>query len=405
MSKKQTSSHLKKPVFDRQDWYSLSLDTVRGWAIFLLLVALPILGLVGYKAMQRLSAERQAVVMMDEAEFLLGRVQTEAGGATTSETYTEAWANLQDARRYAAAGEHEAALVSARWSRNLFSTILDDLRNKAPAGEAQFVGVQGGVEFRRGDGPWQVARNRIVLRTGDYVKTAGAGSAEVEFSDGTSFRIRPETVVLISRSRSETGASTEEAVTLEYGWINLSTGARAGGVKTPEAEAKVAQGSQVELTYDRNRRVSRFTSFRGGMNIKTSVGTVRSLGSKEQFTMSAAGIGQTVKLPGAPTLTDPDPESLLNLELEQVKLRWEPVEGATRYALQICRDGHFVDNVIDVENRRGTTATVGLLHEGKFIWRVAAFSGQGYKGPWSDPQGFQVGAASESTDRRGAGAG
>ena len=100
---------------------------------------------------------------------MLGRVQTEAGGSD-NDIYLEAWQNLQTARRQLSSGEHEEALVSARWSRNLFSSLLDDIRNTAPSGEAQFIGVQGAVEFRRGDGPWQVARSRIVLRAGDYVQ-------------------------------------------------------------------------------------------------------------------------------------------------------------------------------------------------------------------------------------------
>ena len=132
---------------------------------------------------------------------------------------------------------------------------------------------------------------------------------------------------------------------------------------------------------------------------------MRRLGSMEQFTMSAAGVGSTVSLPSAPALIAPDPDATVRIETEQVKLRWSPVDGATRYALQICRDEHFVDNVIDVENRRGSSATVGLLHGGRFFWRVAAFNGRGFKGPWSDPQAFEVEEDSTLTDQRLANAG
>ena len=161
--------HDRKPALDRRDWYSLSLDTVRSWVIFLVVIGLLAIGFVGYRITQSLSLERQAASVIDEAEQLLTRVQNERGVSASSDTYNEAWQNLQQARRQLTLGDHREALVSARWSRNLFSSLLDDLRNRAPSGEAQFVGVQGGVEFRRGDGPWQVARSRLVLRSGDCV--------------------------------------------------------------------------------------------------------------------------------------------------------------------------------------------------------------------------------------------
>lgn len=386
------------PVVDTRNWYRLSLDAVRGWLIFFAALGVLAVSFFGYQYLQSISVERQAVIIIDEAEFMLTRVQTEAGGGTSSSTYNEAWMNLQKARRQLGAGDYKGALVSARWSRNLFSSLLDDLRNKAPSGEAQFVGVQGGVEFRRGDGPWQVARSRIVLRSGDYVKTGGSGSAEVSFTDGTSFRVRPDTVVLISRQRTESGAQTEDAVSLQYGWINLDTSTRGGKVRTPEAEATIAKGSRVELTYDRDRRTSSFSSYEGSMEIRTRIGTLRRLGTMEQVTMTAAGLSSTLKLPASPNLLWPDADANLKLVDEEVTLRWKRVEGASRYALQICRDSHFIDNLVDVEDRKGNSARLGLLDEGQFLWRVAAFNRQGFKGPWSEPQTFQV--VGESTGSR-----
>jgi hypothetical protein len=380
----------KKPLAGRKDWYSLSVDSLRAWMILFFVIGLCVLGLMGYRYTRHLSLERQASIVIDEAEGLLSRVQTEGGVGASAGTYNEAWANLQDARRQLVAGDFQESLVSARWSRNLLSSLLDDLRNQAPSGEAQFVSVQGGVEFRRGDGPWQVARNRLVLRSGDYVKTSGSGSAEVSFADGTNFRIRPDTVILINQDRGAGGARSEDSVLLEYGWINLDTTESATRVRTPEAVARVAQSSRAEVSYDRGRRMSRFSNFQGGMEIRTKVGIVRRVGAMEQLVQTAAGFAAPVKLPAAPALLTPETDATIELAADRLLLRWRRVEGASRYGLQICRDDHFVDNVIDVENRDRTVATLGLLGEGKFLWRVAAFSSQGAKGPWSEPQTFTV---------------
>ncbi len=379
----------RKPVLDTKNWYSLSLDTVRGWIIVFLLIGGGIVAVYGYGYLQSLSTERRAMMVIEEAALKLGRVQREATGGTGTMAYNEAWHGLQSARQELARGDYEAALVSARWSSNLFSSLLDDLRNKAPGGEAQFTGVQGGVEFRRGDGPWQLARSRIVLRSGDYVKTGDNGSAEVEFADGTSFNVRPNTVVLISR-RGASGGESQETVTLEYGWIDLDTSEHGGRVRTPEAEATVGRSSRVELSYDRDRRAGRFTSHEGSMVVETRVGTIRRIGTRELVMMTTAGLSASMRLPASPEPMWPSPEAGLKLADEEVVVRWKRVEGAARYALQVSRDGFFIDNVIDVENRSGNSARVGLLGEGDFQWRVAAFNRQGFKGAWSEPRAFRV---------------
>ena len=126
------------------------------------------------------------------------------------------------------------------------------------------------------------------------------------------------------------------------------------------------------------------------MMVRTRVGTVSRLGSMEQLVQTAEGLSAPVTLPDSPKLLSPEADATFEVADEQMLLRWERVDGASRYALQICRDDHFVDNIIDVENRSGTVATVGLLGEGTFLWRVAAFTRQGNKGPWSEPGVFTV---------------
>ena len=91
-----------------------------------------------------------------------------------------------------------------------------------------------------------------------------------------------------------------------------------------------------------------------------------------------------------------------------MRLAWEPVPGAARYAFQVSRNRLFVDNVIDVANRTRTAATLGLRGEGTFLWRVAAFGADGAQGPWSEPRRFRVrlrAPAPASSDKHAAGAG
>jgi hypothetical protein len=101
--------------------------------------------------------------------------------------------------------------------------VLDALGHHGAAGEAQFISVQGSVEYRSGDaGEWKTARGRVTLRSGDYVKTASNGSAEIMFVDGTLYTVRPNTMFVVTRTRTGAGAG-EQSIRMDYGWVNLNT--------------------------------------------------------------------------------------------------------------------------------------------------------------------------------------
>ena len=143
------------------------------------------------------------------------------------------------------------------------------------------------------------------------------------------------------------------------------------------------------------------------MEIRTRIGTLRRLGTMEQVTMTAAGLSLHVKLPASPEPALARRRRDLKLADEEVTLRWQRVEGASRYALQICRDSHFIDNVDRRRGSQGQLRQVGAPRRGQFLWRVAAFNRQGFKGPWSEPQTFQVvrSRPEAAADERRAGAG
>jgi hypothetical protein len=99
-------------------------------------------------------------------------------------------------------------------------------------------------------------------------------------------------------------------------------------------------------------------------------------------------------VPKAPDVERPPENFEVTLDAEKsIMLSWQPVSGASRYALQVSRNRLFVDNLIDVGERARTQATLGLKGEGTFEWRVAARTADGIQGPWSPPRTFRVLAA------------
>ncbi len=386
-------------------WYKISVDSLRLWGVFIALTFVGAGGYWGYGLLQRHILERQVEVAIEEATHLLDRLDGEKGLAPYRGELQDAKGSLEEAEVAASAGDLDEALTSAERSRTLLQSIHDALRQRSPAGEAQFIAVQGGVEYRRGErGEWRQARGRVVLYPGDYVKTSSGGSAEVMTVDGSLFTVRPDTVILVARSSPEAEAAGERTIALESGWVDLSTSRAASRVTTPGAEARVSHRSQAVVTYDESTRKGRFAAIEGGMEVKTPDGQKRRLGELEQVVQTADSLSQAQPLPESPVILGPEDNfEVSRAASDQVVLSWEPVDGAVGYSLQISRNRLFVDNIIDVEGRAKTRATVGLRGDGAFLWRVAATDAQGAQSPWTSPRRFRVSAgagAPEQASRR-----
>ncbi len=386
------------PNGQRQDtkyWYKISIDAVRAWTTVVAVLVIGVGGFWGYTLLSRHFLEREVLVAIDESEALFERLQDERDLDVHSEKLEAAMGHLERARALYEQDEMHEARDEARRSGTLLRSVANALLNRSPTGEAEFIATQGKVEVRRGErGEWRPARSQMTLHVGDYVKTSANGSAEGMMVDGTLFTVRPNTVLLVTRTRSAFGLRSERTLSLESGWVNLSTAQMTGRIKTPEAEAKVRERSQAVVAYDERERTGSFASHRGAMEVTSGDGTIRSVGELQQVVQIAGGLSEVRALPGAPVLSRPADNLELRLETsETVVLSWRPVKGAESYALQVSQGRLFADNVIDVENRTKTTATLGLRGEGSFVWRVAALDGAGQQGPWSTIYRFRVGSA------------
>jgi hypothetical protein len=376
----------------KRDWYSVSEETLR--AIVILLVTVVVLGLsfLGYRLWESRAQEREARQVIDESQVLIQRLQDQDRGGGFRGEYDAAWQGLQEARNQFANQDFRGALDNARRSRNMLLSILDALgQPSGAAGQAQFISIQGDVEYRRGDGgDWQEARSRIPLQNGDYVRTSESGSAEIMFLDGTLYTVRQNTQFIVSSSRTAAGRE-EQAIEMEYGWVDLNTSQGTSSVKTPNAVARIQQESEAFVAVDRDSSQGRFGALSGGIELTSKGGLKREVQALQQVVQTGELLSEPAPLPGRPSLVTPADNVDLDLDrARKVALIWDPVPNAARYALQVSRSHLFVENLIDVKNRAKTQATLGLRGEGTFQWRVAAYDRNGVQGPWSQPFKFRV---------------
>ncbi len=379
----------------QRDWYQIDVDTIRGTLILVSVVVGVFAVWKGWDEIEERYQRGKYRRVLHEAHALQRSVrdhQTLTEYADYADEVASARASLQTAEEYAVDSRWEPALRSAERGRLLLATVLRGLERAETNGQAQFISVTNGVEFRRGErGEWQRAFSRGVLYAGDYVKTTDGASAEIMGVDGTVYTVREDTVILVGRSTGLAGGKPQRSIALNHGWVNLSTAKAASTVTTPDAEAEVDEDSSALVAYDGSRRVGRFAAYSGSMQVASSGGQRRSLRKLEQVVQTGTALSEKRSLPAAPLQLDPNDNLELRLGVdEELMLSWQPVPGARRYALQVARNRLFARNIIDIDDRETTWARLGLLGDGTFVWRVAAIGREGVIGPWSTPRRFKV---------------
>jgi hypothetical protein len=382
----------RSPERWQRDWYKIDVDTVRGVFIFAALIAVVYLGYVGWDQIEARYQQGKYRRVVHEARGLQNTLRNSQGLSDFADEYATARASLRSGEDYAADARWEPALRSAERGRSLLAAVLGHIQRAENSGQAQFISVAGDVEYRRGErGDWQPASSRGVLYAGDYVKTEGGASTEIMGIDGTVYTVRSETTILIGRTTGLEGKSTQRSISINHGWVNLSTARTSSTITTPDAKAEVNEGSSALVAYDGTRRVGRFATYSGTMDVASVTGEQRNLGQLEHVIQTGSSLSEKRRLPAAPVPVDPGDNLELKLDVDQkLVLSWQPVPGARRYALQVARNRLFVRNVIDVEDRTTTRATLGLRGDGTFVWRVAAVGDSGILGPWSTARRFRV---------------
>ncbi len=380
----------KQPRF--RGWYTLSVDTLRGWVTVLLLVGLAWAGWRGYGTLEARYLEGKVERVLREARDLEASVRAEGGASAYRTDYETALQHLRQARTLLDERRLTGALRSAEQGRIVLASLLRQLHRLESSGEAQFISVQGAVEYRRGErGDWQAGRLRDVLYAGDYVKTSGHGSAEIMAIDGTVYTVRADTVILIGRTNLFGAETADRTINLAHGWVDLSTSLARSTVATPESEARVERDSIVVVAWDERLRLGKFAAYRGTMSVDAAAGDHRRLRPMEHVVQRGSRLSAAQRLPAAPIPLDPTDDLEVRLgKADRLVLSWQPVSGADRYALQVSRNRLFVNKIIDTADRRATQATLGLRGDGTFVWRVAAYTSDGVLGPWSLPRRFRV---------------
>ncbi|MEE8523880.1 MAG: hypothetical protein V3T72_08110 [Thermoanaerobaculia bacterium] len=378
-------------------WYSISVTSVRRVAGLLVLAAALVAGSLLLQRWEHRSLRDRSEAVISEATDLARRLEGRVDFEQARIEHFVAWQDLEAAHADFAAEHYGSALDRAERSLRVLRQVFN--AESSEGGELRFTNVQGGVEYRRGEhGAWRRARSNDVLSYGDWVRTSADGTAEIHFSDGAVYVVRTNTLVRLDERRNALTGNEERVTDIQFGWVDISNTRSASKVTTPKSEAKVRQDSEAEIVFDPDQGTGHISTFRGSAEIASANGQTRELGARQQVEQIGDLLTAPKQLPGKPQPLRPTDNQTVTLESAEVQLAWRPVRGSARYVLNVSRSPLFASNLIAADDRRKTSARLGLRGEGLFYWQVAAIDPDGARGAWSDTRSFRVVTAPPQAD-------
>ena len=335
-----------------RDWYSISVASLRRGMLLLGLVSALIGGSLIYQQWEQRTRRDRAEQAIEAASELATELEARDDYDQLRLEHHIAWQDLDDARAEFEAERYGPAMNRARAAQRELDSIFD-LGQGNSERKSRFLSVQGGVEYRRGErGAWVKARTNDSLNAGDWIKTSDNGTAEFRFPDGSTYVLRHNTLVHIGSDLNSTSGG-EPVANIEFGWVEFNTAQGGSKVKTPQSEAILEGDTEATISYDPNRAEGQFTTFTGGTMVTSTSGQTQQMKALEQVDQQGETLSAPRPVPPSPQLARPANNQEIDFDTQkEVRVAWESVPRAQRYALNISRSQIFASNIIEDDNRR-----------------------------------------------------
>lgn len=381
-----------QPIGTDLDWFVIPIRTIRLWGILVLFFV--VLGGAAYlvRSRTRQSPQQRAQAEIASASEQVRRATAAAAGKIQpGSNVAQARDSLLGAQDAYARKNWDTAFRLAVESQSYARRALGGRGAEEP-GDASLISVEGDVSIQTaGRSAFGPALQRQSLFNGDFIKTGRTGSAEIMFTDGTLYTIRPGSLFEVRRPSSPEGGGSQ--IKMVSGAVNIYTAASSSTVATDAATASIGRESRVAVDVEEGEKTE-ITAYRGKATVSTGKDTVV-LEERERISARARThqLSAKVSVPQSPDLLLPIDNRFYDLKAsDAIDLKWTPVAKAARYRIQISRSRLFVPDAtdVDLDDRTGTTARVKVSREGSYFWRVAAIDAAGTASGWSTPRHFKM---------------
>jgi len=265
-----------------------------------------------------------------------------------------------------------------------------------PPRTALLIGTTRRVDDRPTPAPWTAAEQNDLLFPQDSVRTHRASSAELAFPDQTRLLLTEDSLVFLGDTRPMRQGIERRLIEIVAGQAELQSSAPTS--ISEEIEIVIGQARAIPRRDERGTLETRARRVGDGARVMVYRGQseVQAAGQKVDVEQ---GMGTAVVPGAAPT----PPEKLLLAPVmlaplagaERVErrpeLRWQALEGASSYTVELCLDrrcGQLVQRVTEL--RQASWQALEELALGAYFWRVTGRSISGLDGYPSSAIGFQI---------------
>ncbi len=328
------------------------------------------------------------------------RAQNRAKNASLPESWSseviQATEQLDEAKTAYGEEAFQQALELAENARSRFAALAG-AGARSSVGSGQFFSINGRVTIEHaGQSGWQIAKPRMPVFNGDFVKTGRNGSTEILFSDGTLFLVAPNSLLEIHHNHQ---ASTDSGtVKMVVGKINVSTGRSSSTVATDSVETHIERDSRIAVAVgssgDDDGRGTVVSSFSGRAVLRNEDGHEVRLATRQQVVTTAEGqFSERRTLPKAPVPMMPPNSAAFDIRDNPViQLQWVQAPGSQGVRLQVSRSKTFSTSDLDIDSPVITTsgARIQAVHPGIYFWRLASVQNNEIISEWSPLRRFRI---------------
>lgn len=371
------------------DWYLVSIERLKRIGLIALILLIAVGGYL-YWNHRRQNPQVLAERAIHGAQVALDSLASSKEFNKFKTDYVQARDHLETAKGHFASGTWPDAQTEADKSLSIAQSALARLPGQKES-DAQFLTVEGQVQYQKAGGDWKTAEVRTPLFNGDWVKTGGSSSAELMFSNGSLYTIGPSALLEIYALNSPGSAEKQNSVKMQIGSIEINTHEDISTVRTSGAQVVVDSKSTTQVGVDEENRTE-VVSLRGSTSVSSiSGGEAVRLAAGQQIAGSQTGeLSEVTAVLPPPALQAPaDNQVFQSTPNLRVSLDWADEKRATSYQLQVSRSRLFTTFEINA-TRKESRAVAQVSSEGLFYWRVASIDARGKIGPFSSSRRFRV---------------
>jgi hypothetical protein len=263
--------------------------------------------------------------------------------------------------------------------------------------QAHFTNIDGSVRVRKANSNSFVQANYdLPLEKGDVIKTDSQGLAKISFTDGTSYTVKEDSLIVVEENSTNSAQQTQVAVNVTTGTVDLTTGTLSQGskqeVRMAGSRTEVKSDTSLQASNDPRAQTQEVVVKTGAADFVTQQGEKVALNPYERLAVNSDS-GEIVKTKelAPPILITPANLSpfFYSAGPKVVEFSWTPIDNAESYHLRISKNPYFSSNVYDKKVSEEVVKVTGLP-EGPYYWLVQSVDERGRESLESEKNKFTI---------------